>query len=856
MNKKRYGRVRQSTETACVLWDTGDAVRGRLGRSVRTRVLLLTCLLPATTLLYAAALPQGHSQAHSTKSAPASSAKAGAGSAAAGFAKDVLPVLQKYCVGCHTGKSAQAGIDLSLAKDAGSVLKDRDSWDRVAQNITSGHMPPTGSPAPTDVQRTTLVSWVQSTTAAADCLLKDPGHVTLHRLNRAEYNNTVRDLCGVDISPADSFPNDDVGYGFDNIGDVLSISPLLMEKYIAVAAKVAHAAFQSPDEMLRPVLFDPARLNYANQSTRAGDHAVLPALNSEAGCDYSFPEAADYLLRAVAYQNQAGPEAAKMQIRLDDKEVAVKNVTSGPRDPKPYEILVHVPAGRHHLSVVFTNPFHDDSLPGSRPQRNRDRRLNLKALAVVGPLQGAGALSPLAKQIGSVPPDAASRSAAARKFLTDFVRRAYRRPAANADVDKLVRCVDLAQSQGETFQQGIEYAMTAAMCSPKFLFRIETDVPGIPHTVKTGIKTPVRTAAKTAGKSGVKTAVLKADAHKYFLNDFALASRLSYFLWSTMPDEELFDLAAKGSLQNPAVLAAQAKRMLKDPRSRALSDNFAGQWLQLRSLDGLSPDTKRFTDFDDGLRQAMKTETELFFQAIVNEDRSVLDFLDAHYTFLNEQLAKHYGIDGVQGADFRRVTLTGDQRGGILTQASLLTVTSNPTRTSPVKRGKWVMENLLGTPLPPAPPNVPVLSDDNHGPLVGTLRQRMEQHRANPACAGCHARMDPIGFGLENYDAVGKWRIADGDTPVDPSGVLPDGSKFSGPSQLRQVLMRKKTLFVHCLADKLMTYALGRGLERTDRCNLDDIVNSTQKDGDRFSALVAAIVQSDPFREQRRDRGE
>ena len=412
--------------------------------------------------------------------------------------------------------------------------------------------------------------------------------------------------------------------------------------------------------------------------------------------------------------------------------------------------------------------------------------------------------------------------------------------------------MDLAQSQGQTFQQGIEYAMTAAMCSPKFLFRIETDVPGVPQPIKTTVKA----TAKTTGKAGVKTAALKANTNKYYLNGYALASRLSYFLWSSMPDEELFDLAAKGRLQDPNVLAAQAKRMLKDPRARALSDNFAGQWLQLRSLDSATPDPKRFTDFDDGLRQAMKTETELFFQNIVREDRSVLEFLDARYTFLNEQLAKHYGIDGVQGSDFRRVTLTGDQRGGILTQASLLTVTSNPTRTSPVKRGKWVMENLLGTPLPPAPPGVPPLADDNKGPLVGTLRQRMEQHRANPACATCHARMDPIGFGLENFDAVGRWRTVDGDTPVDPSGVLPDGSKFSGPAQLKQVLMRKQNLFVHCLADKLMTYALGRGLERTDRCNLDSIVSSTQKDGDRFSALVAAIVQSDPFREQRKDKGE
>ena len=842
--------MRNTVGTAGVPCNTQGDACGTSGIKVRTRALLLTCLLPATTLLCAAALPPGHSTGKTDKSAVKSAAPAEMKSAAAGFGHDVLPVVQKYCVSCHTGKNASAGIDLALAKDVNSVLKDRDSWDRVAQNVASGHMPPKGSPAPTGIQRDALVNWVQNTTTAADCMLKDPGHVTLRRLNRAEYNNTVRDLCGVDIRPADSFPNDDVGYGFDNIGDVLSISPLLMEKYVAVAGKVAHAAFQSPDEVLRPVLFEPTRLNYLNQGASAGDHAVLPALNSEAGCDYTFPAAADYLLRTVAYQNQAGTEAAKMQIKLDDKEIAVLNVSNAVRDPKPYEMHLHVPAGRHHFSVAFLNPFHEELPPTGRQNRNRnrDRKLNIKELAIVGPLQGPNALSPLAKQLGAIPADAASRSLAARKFLTDFVRRAYRRPAAKDDVDKLARFVEMAQTQGETFQQGIEYAMTAAMCSPKFLFRIETDVPGITGTVKT--------TAKTVGKSGVKTAALKADTGRYFLNDFALASRLSYFLWSSMPDEELFNLAAKGKLQDPAVLTAQAKRMLKDPRSHALSDNFAGQWLQLRSLDSISPDPKRFGGFDEGLRQSMKTETELFFQAIVSEDRSILDFLDARYTFLNEQLAKHYGIDGVQGGDFRRVTLTGDQRGGILSQASLLAVTSNPTRTSPVKRGKWVMENLLGTSLPPAPPGVPPLVDDNKGPLVGTLRQRMEQHRANPACAACHARMDPIGFGLENYDAVGKWRIADGDTPVDASGVLPDGAKFSGPAQLKRVLMGKKTLFVHCLANKLMTYALGRGLERTDRCNLDDIVKSTQKDGDRFSALVAAIVQSSPFREQRRDRGE
>ena len=677
----------------------GASSGGRV-RNVRTPALLMTFLLPTTMLLYAAS-SQARTTGRTPRSAAAkSSATVGKKAISAGFSHDVLPVVQKYCLGCHSGKSAAAGIDLSTAKDASSVSKNRSMWDRVTQNIGSNRMPPAGSPAPTKAQRDTLVNWIQTTTTSADCLLNDPGHVTLRRLNRAEYNNTVRDLCGVDIHPADAFPNDDVGYGFDNIGDVLSISPLLMEKYVAVAAKVAHATM--------------------------------------------------------------------------------------------------------------------------------------------------GGQSKLMEQLDTFDPPDATRSTVARKFLTYFVQRAYRRPAAKDDVDRLVHYVELAHSQGETFQQGMEYAMTAAMCSPNFLFRIETNIPGVPLA-----PAPVKGSGKRGSKVRLHVAHSKSGTDGSLLNDFALASRLSYFLWSSMPDDELYNLAAKGKLHDPTVLVAQAKRMLKDPRAGALADNFAGQWLQLRNLANVSPDTKRFTGFDDGLRKAMKTETEMFFQTIVGEDRSVLDFLDARYTFLNEQLAKHYGIDGIQGGNFRRVTLVGDQRGGILSQASLLTVTSNPTRTSPVKRGKWVMENLLGTPLPPAPPNVPALSDDKKGPLVGTLRQRMEQHRANPVCAGCHSNMDPIGFGMENYDAVGKWRTEDGESKIDPSGVLPDGSKFSSPAQLKQILLSKKSQFVHCLSEKLMTYALGRGLERTDRCTLDGIVTASAKQGDRFSSLVAGIVQSDPFRKQR-----
>lgn len=832
---------------------SGRRVPSRNG--IRTRNLLLAGLLPASTLLYAAAMSQPN--AKSGKSGASKTAASIAVSPQVGFTHDVMPLVQKYCVSCHNGPSAQAGIDLSGYKDAASVLKAGDLWDRVAQNVSSGHMPPAEMPAPTKMQRDALAGWVQTTASNAACALHDPGHVTLRRLNRAEYNNTVRDLCGVDIHPADAFPNDDTGYGFDNIGDVLSISPLLMEKYISAAEKVVHAAFQNPDEFVKPARFDPAQFAYVNQSSNGGDRALLNTSGSEAGTDHNFVKGGDYILRVIAHQDQAGPDDAKMQFKLDGKDLGMVDVKAQRRNPQPYLMRVPVTAGKHRFTVTFTNDYYNDKEPNPR---KRDRNLYINAIEIVGPLNGVAARSLMQKQLGDFEPNEATRDQTARKFLSDFTRRAYRRPVTKAEVDALVRYVTLAHSQGETFQKGIEYAMTAAMCSPNFLFRVETYAP-------TAASAP---AGGRSGKARVKSIAFVKESHtnttanqkaataasyKGPLNDFALASRLSYFLWSSMPDDELFNLAANGKLQDTTVLAAQVKRMLKDPRSNALGDNFAGQWLQLRNLNGVSPDTQRFPDFNDHLRQSMKTETEMFFSSIVSEDQSVLNFLDANYTYLNEAMANHYGIQGVKGDDFRRVTLTGDQRGGLLSQASLLTVTSNPTRTSPVKRGKWVMENMLGTPLPSAPPNVGNLPDDKKGPLVGTLRQRMEQHRANPTCAGCHARMDPIGFGLENYDATGGWRTRDGETSIDSSGVLPDGAKFNGPAQLKQILKGKKTQFVHCLAEKMTTYALGRGVERTDKCTVDDIVATTAKNGYKFSALIIAIVQSDPFRKQRGDTG-
>ena len=442
---------------------------------MHVRALVLAGLLPASTLLYAAAMSQPSTSSRS-KAGKASAAKTAAAApsglpAQAGFSRDVLPLVQKYCVSCHSGSAAQAGINLAPYKDTASVLKNGDLWDRVAQNVASGHMPPAGLPAPTKAQRDTLAGWIQTTASIAACSLHDPGHVTLRRLNRAEYNNTVRDLCGVDIHPADAFPNDDTGYGFDNIGDVLSISPLLMEKYISAAEKVAHAAFENPDNFVKPAHFDPAQMAYISQSSNAGEYASLSTSGSEAGVDYNFPQNAEYLLRAIAFQDKAGDEDAKMQIKFDGKELALVDVKAIRRSPQPYLLRVPVTQGQHRFSVTFTNDYYNDKEPNPR---RRDRNLYVKALEIAGPLHGAEAKSPLQKQIGDFEPNDQTRDQSARKFLSDFARRAYRRPVTKAEVDSLARYVTLAHSQGETFQKGIEYAMTAAMCSPNFLFRVES----------------------------------------------------------------------------------------------------------------------------------------------------------------------------------------------------------------------------------------------------------------------------------------------------------------------------------------------------------------------------------------------
>ncbi|MBV9470868.1 MAG: DUF1592 domain-containing protein [Abitibacteriaceae bacterium] len=810
-------------------------VKATRSSSALTRVRPGRGLLPVShskgmTLPVTPAFARADSNPHFSHSAinavVAKGAKAGVKTAAnqPSFEHDVLPVIQKYCTECHSAEDPPADIALVKYHDVNSVLQDHSIWEKVAANVESGHMPPKKMPQPSAQERTRLVQWVESTLSKSQCVL-DPGRVTLHRLNRVEYNNTIRDLVGVDFHPADDFPSDDVGYGFDNIGDVLSISPLLMEKYFNAAEQVAEKAIVLP--AFKTVHFAPDHLpDDAGADFEGTGGRILGTEVGEVYIEYKFPLDGEYELRAQAFQQQAGPDPARMVFRLDGKPLQTVDVTALQDSPKVYPQRITVKAGTHRLAVAFTNNY--KNLTTNDPKLRGDRNLIIQYLEVAGPFNAKQTLPASHQRIIFCRTNEAVRQQAAHAILSAFASRAYRRPVTEAEVERLLRYVNMAQKEGEPFERGIQLAVEAVLTSPNFLFRVELD----PHP------------------NDPKASRL--------LNSYELASRLSYFLWNSMPDDELFAVAGSGDLQNKDVLAAQVKRMLKDPRAQVMADNFAGQWLQLRRLSDMTPDPEHFPDFNEDLRTAMRRETELFFEGVAQQDRSVLDFIDANYTYVNATLAKHYGIPDITGPDFRRVVLTGDlaaQRGGVLTQASVLTVTSNPTRTSPVKRGKWVLEQILNAAPPPPPPNLPPLKEDKEAVNAATIRERMAQHRKDPACASCHAQMDPIGFGLENYDPVGAWRKMDGRFPVDASGTLTDGSTFQGPAQLKTILKSKKEVFVRCLTEKMLTYALGRGLESYDRCIVDDIVKKVAKNNYRFSALITAVVESDPFRKRRGDEG-
>lgn len=739
----------------------------------------------------------------------------------AAFRDRVKPFLAKYCTDCHGGSEPEKELALDKFQDAAAVSAQREVWAKVRKYLQSRIMPPKDASQPTSQELRSVIGWIDSHFSGVDCSLKrDPGRVTLRRLNRTEYNNTVRDLVGVDFHPADDFPADDVGYGFDHIGDVLSMPPILLEKYLAAADQIVDKAIyvHTPDKTPKKTFMATEVQHKGGGPDRIGWQL---ASTGEVWTEVDFAARGEYLLRGRAFAMQAGEELAKMAFKLDDKQVYVADVAAEPGAPEVYATKLTVAPGKHRFTLAFINDFYD---PNNPDPKRRDRNLTIDYLEVQGPLDARPADLPDShKKILYCQPARGRERDCAEKIISRFASRAFRRPATKEEVGRLVKFVDLARADGESFERGIQLACEAVLVSPHFLFRVEED--------------------PKPGENG-------ADANGiHAINEYELATRLSYFLWSSMPDDELFHEAFKGRLRKN--LRRQVERMLKDGKSRALVDNFAAQWLQIRRLKNAAPDPKRFPGFDDELRQAMLEETRLFFSAVIDEDRSVLDFLDTDFTFLNERLAKHYRIHGVTGPEFRRVKLDDPDRGGLVTQASVLTVTSNPTRTSPVKRGKWILEELFDMAPPPPPPNAGELKDDEQVAATGSLRQRMEQHRANPSCASCHSLMDPLGFGLENFDAIGAWRDRDGAFAVDASGKLPDGSSFQRPRELKAILKQKKDEFVRCLAGKMLTYALGRGLEPNDRCAIDDISDGLAKSDYKFSALIHAIVASDPFQKRR-----
>jgi hypothetical protein len=780
---------------------------------------VLTLHTPRPLLVAALVVPATCLVIHAAYSAPAK-VKSKTAATTTTFERDIRPVVLKYCTACHGDAKATSGVNFQQYKTHAQVLKNRMIWEGVARELNSHAMPPKGLPQPTDAERKKIVTWVTTTFAAADCGLKNPGRVTMRRLNRAEYNNTMRDLMFVDLRPADQFPSDDVGYGFDNIGDVLSMSPLLMEKYLAAADKVVRTAVIAPEDRTGPVVrLDPRRNSITGGGQPRDRQGVLFAGNGQIEFRHNFPKDGEYSIRIKAWEQHAGTEFAKADVSLDGQKLTTLEIKAAENNAQIYPVKAQVKAGPHAIAIAFLNDYHkaDDPNP-----KNRDRNMGIDWVEVMGPSESDPNNLPEShrKLLGPKRPNEDDKAYATRT-LTDFARRAYRRPVTNDEVQRLTRYVDLAQKEGESLERGIQLGMTAALASPNFLFRVEADPQGM--------------------------------GRERLLNDWELASRLSYFLWSSMPDDELARLAQAGQLQKGVNLANQVKRMLRDPRSKAFAENFGGQWLTLRNLANINPDPARFPTFNENLRADMLKETELFFNSIVTEDRSILEFLDARYTFLNERLAKHYGIDGITGEEFKRVDLTTDRRGGILTQASILTLTSNPTRTSPVKRGKWVLEQILGTPPPPPPPNVPELEVDTNKKLEGTLRQQMVQHREDPLCASCHSRMDPIGFGFENYTAIGQWRDEENGVKIDPADMLASGRRFSGPQELVGLLKGNKDLFARSLVEKMLTYAMGRGVEPSDRCNLDAMAMDVAKKGYKFSALVMEVIESDPFRKRAGD---
>ncbi len=726
------------------------------------------------------------------------------------YQKDLLPLLQEYCWDCHGDGAKKGGLSLDGYQTSDDLLKDRKVWEGVMYHLEQSLMPPANRDQPEPEARAQMVKWIDDAVFPVDPAHPDPGRVTVRRLNKTEYNHTTRDLLGVDLRLADAFPDDDSGYGFDNIGDVLSMPPVLVERYLEAAERLLDVAVVSPAATPQRERLE--MRSFYVEPREAGarrDQRVELATVGEAKTWHDFPIEADYTLRLRAWADQAGDEPAKLIVLVDDQEVQTIEVTGTAERPQPCEVRFRARQGRSALGFAFPNDFWDGQA---------DRNLYFSQVELAGPIwTNESPVPETHRRLFIQEPGTEGTDAATRQVLTAFANRAYRRPARSEEIDKLVALARRVQAGGATWEESVKAGCKAVLVSPFFLYRIEWQPePDNPAQVVD-------------------------------LGEFALASRLSYFLWSSMPDDRLLSLAARNELR--ANLTGEIRRMIADPKARALAENFGGQWLEIRNLAIAQPNRRIFNRFNDRLRRAMREETETFFHHVLTENRPVLDFLGADYTFANEQLAEFYGLEGVQGQEFRKVSLDTRRR-GILTHASVLTVTSDTSRTSPIKRGKWVLDNLLGTPPPPPPPDVPSLESAKE--LTGTLRQRLEQHRSNASCANCHAMLDPLGFGLENFDAIGAWRDRDGDAPIDSTGRLSSGQEFQNAAELANVLLRDKAdQFTRTLASKLLTFALGRGVEYYDKTALNEIVAKT-KDGDyAFHTLIQAVCESVPFQKRR-----
>ena len=712
------------------------------------------------------------------------------------------------CSKCHNPRDAAGGFDVSRYSSVESLAADREQWERVLTMLKSREMPPPAIERPAQ-QIDALVTFLEAELAREDADVKpDPGRVTLRRLNRAEYTNTIRDLLALDFRADKNFPTDDSGDGFDNIGDVLTVSPVLMEKYLSAAGRLAQRAIAA-EPLPKPIEVEYS-LRFKNLRRLGPSHV-------EATHRLDFD--ADYKIR-IGLPGQRAKDAPPVTLGLwvDGKlthTTLVETKPSGLVYFNPYseaEIRVSLPEGDHTFRLGFVDDAFVATLAKEEIYKDTVNKW-IGSMTIVGPFASTDAKPSRTKILVCDPKTGA---VCLDRILSTLARRAYRRPVTRTDVVALRKFVAMATADGQSMEQGIALAVQAMLVSPHFLFHIERDLtPADPTRV-----------------------------HR--ISDVELASRLSYFLWSSMPDDELLASAERHQLSTPAVLDAQVTRMLADPKAFAMAEHFAGQWLEIRNLDSIKPDPQKFPAWGPELRDAMKTETRMFFDSILRENRSISDFIDARYTFLNEFLASYYGIAGVHGSEFRRVDLTTSERGGVLSQGSVLAVSSYPTRTSVVIRGKYVLQNILGAPPPPPPMDVPPLDEDAVG-TSASLRTQMETHRSNAVCASCHSRMDPLGFGLENYDAVGKWRMQDGSFPVDSSGVLPSGQSFSSPAEMRQVLSSMLPDFSRCLTEKMLTYALGRGLEPYDRPTVQGITKRLAASGYGFRTLVNEVVRSLPF---------